>query len=233
MKNQILLLLVGDTLNVFDLIAQAGFVVKMVMLLLLVASIISWTIIFWKWWLLRNAIQWNEKFSESFWAAGSLEAASQASKTYPHAPMASVFETGLQEVNQIKSLKTQEKEEVNELLETNVVRSLNKASSLEMIQLQSYLSVLANTASAAPFIGLFGTVWGIMTSFINIGATGASNLAVVAPGIAEALIATAMGLFAAIPAVLFYNYFVNKIKVITNGMKGFESDFLNAAKRSL
>src|SRR5690606_41279827 len=125
------------------------------------------------------------------------------------------------------------RENVVDLLETNVTRSLGKASQVEAAGLQAYLPFLASTASVAPFVGLFGTVWGIMTAFINIGATGASNLAVVAPGIAEALIATAMGLFAAIPAGLFYNFFVSRVKEIGTGMTYFVTDFMNTAKRSL
>jgi biopolymer transport protein TolQ len=125
------------------------------------------------------------------------------------------------------------REQTIELIESNLARSLQKASSTETEGLQKYLAFLASTASVAPFIGLFGTVWGIMTSFINIGLSGASNLAVVAPGIAEALIATAIGLFAAIPAVLFYNFFINRIRGMATVMSNFSTDFLNTAKRSL
>ena len=202
------------------------------MFILLIASIINWTIIFWKWWSLRTAAKLCQQFAESFWASGSLEGGTRASQNYPTTALARIFETGLHELNQTTALQLGRTETI-ELLETNLVRALNKASLIETTRMQSYLSFLASTASTAPFIGLFGTVWGIMTSFINIGATGASNLAVVAPGIAEALIATAMGLFAAIPAVLFYNFFVNKIKLLSHIIQNFSSDFLNAAKRSL
>ncbi len=236
MKNIILQNLISEvsagSLNPLDLIAQAGWVVKGVMLLLLLASIISWVIIFWKWWSLRDAARDNIQFADSFWAAGTLEGASKAAKNFPGAPMTRVFETGLQEFNQIKNLKLERGDTV-ELVESNIARSLSKAAQVEADGLKSYLAFLASTGSTAPFIGLFGTVWGIMTSFINIGATGASNLAVVAPGIAEALIATAMGLFAAIPAVLFYNFFVNKIRALQSSMNNFASDFLNTAKRNI
>jgi len=202
------------------------------MVLLVVASIVCWTIIFWKFLLLRNAKSMNQKFADSFWAAGSLDSAQKAVKAHSAAPMTRVFESGLHEYNQVTGLKLNREDSV-ELLETNDTRSLEKAISQETESLQKNLQMLATTASAGPFIGLFGTVWGIMTSFINIGATGASNLAVVAPGIAEALIATAIGLFAAIPAAIYFNFFATEIKGITSSMRHFASDFLNTAKRSL
>lgn len=219
-------------LNPWDLVLQAGLIVQGVMILLLLASILSWTIIFWKWYLLRNAAVENQAFAESFWASGSLEGAMRASKAHPSASLTRVFETGMNEFNQVIELDLGRDEKV-ELLETNVARSLEKASKAEADKFKLYLPFLANCSSAAPFIGLFGTVWGIMNSFIGIGATGASNLAVVAPGIAEALIATAMGLFAAIPAVLFYNFFTSKVRSLSAQMSHFSTDFLNTAKRNL
>ncbi len=236
MKNIFLLSLIAQTqessLNVLGLIRDAGWLVKGVMALLFLASIVSWVIILWKWMILRTAASESQRFAETFWVTGSLEGAAKASQSNPHAPLSKVFEAGLQEFNAIKKLNVSRADAV-ELMETNVSRTLSKASSQEMESMQSYLPFLASTASTAPFVGLFGTVWGIMTSFINIGATGASNLAVVAPGIAEALIATAMGLFAAIPAVLFYNYFTNHIRMFSNSLERFGVDFLNTAKRSL
>lgn len=222
----------APALNPIDLILEAGWVVKAVMALLLLASFVSWVIIFYKWLLLKSVSRENAKFAESFWAAGTLEGASRASKAHPNAALTRIFESGLHEFNQINALKLSRADSI-ELLESNMTRALQKSIKIESEKLQKSLSFLANTASAAPFIGLFGTVWGIMNSFINIGATGASNLAVVAPGIAEALIATAMGLFAAIPAVLFYNFFTSHIRILTNNMNHFATDFLNTAKRSL
>lgn len=235
MQNLILLSLIsesGPAINVWSLVAQAGWVVKGVMLLLVAASVLCWTIIFWKFMVLRAAKSANQQFADSFWAAGSLEAAQKAAKNHQDAPVTRVFEGGLQEYNQVMALKL-ERPVAAELLEENVSRSLEKCISIETQQLQKNLPFLATTASAGPFIGLFGTVWGIMTSFINIGATGASNLAVVAPGIAEALIATAIGLFAAIPAAVFYNIFSNAIREIGSSMRHFSADFMNTAKRSL
>lgn len=222
----------GAQLNPWDLVLQAGLVVQGVMIILLLASIISWAIIFWKWWLLKDAAAQNRAFSESFWASGSLDGALRASKAHPDASLNRVFETGMNEYKQVSALDLSRDEKI-ELLESNVARSLDQAAKAESEKYRQYVPFLANTASAAPFIGLFGTVWGIMNSFIGIGATGASNLAVVAPGIAEALIATAMGLFAAIPAVLFYNFFINKIRILSSQMTQFSTAFLNTAKRNL
>jgi biopolymer transport protein TolQ len=239
MKNYILLSLIQQTevaepagMNVWGLVMEAGWVVKLVMILLVVASVLSWTIIFWKWKMLKSVVAENKKFSDSFWSAGSLDAAQRMAKTHTAAPMTRVFESGLHEFNQVSALGL-ERSQACELLESNVTRSLEKTISQESERMQKHMQFLATTASAGPFIGLFGTVWGIMTAFINIGATGASNLAVVAPGIAEALIATALGLFAAIPAAIFFNFFIGQIKEIANGMKHFAMDFMNTAKRSL
>lgn len=222
----------SEALNPIDLILDAGWVVKLVMLLLLIASILSWTIIIGKWWLLKEAEKKNIRFAEAFWSSGSLESASRISEAHPDAGLTRVFQAGLHEFNQVNQLNLNRSETI-ELLESNVTRSLEKASKIEVEGLKRHIGFLANTASSAPFIGLFGTVWGIMNSFINIGATGASSLGVVAPGIAEALIATAMGLFAAIPAVLFYNVFIGKIQLMTSAMRHFTADFLNTAKRSV
>ena len=115
----------------------------------------------------------------------------------------------------------------------NLKRALRKAESRQMARLGRYLSFLATTGSATPFIGLFGTVWGIMTSFQDIGMRGSASLAVVAPGISEALVATAAGLAVAIPSVIFYNYYSNKLAELENNMQGFSSDFLNLVERDL
>ncbi len=234
MTNNFFLALVADApaMDIPSLVMQAGWVVKGVMLLLIASSVISWTIIVWKWMNLRTVSAANTGFADAFWAAGNLEGAEKASRHFKDAPLRRIYDSGLTEFNHIKALESP-REQAYSLLETNVQRSLKKQSTAEVEGLQSYLGFLATTASVAPFVGLLGTVWGIMTSFINIGMSGASNLAVVAPGIAEALIATAMGLFAAIPAVLFYNYFVHRIRMTSAIMNHFSSDFMNVLKRSL
>ncbi len=181
---------------------------------------------------LRASARENKKFHDAFWAAGSLDAAVRASKAHPSAGLTRVFEAGLHEFNQINSLSLK-RDETLDLIETNVTRALQKATKHESESISRFNGLLANIASSAPFIGLFGTVWGIMTAFLDIEAKGSSSLATVAPGIAEALIATAMGLFAAIPAVLAYNYFVARGKSFVTSMNAFAADFVNTAKRSL
>jgi len=222
----------GASIDPWKLVWDAHWVVQGVMLLLLAASIASWTVIFWKAAFLGNAAKSNKKFNEAFWTAGSMDAAIRASKATPDAGLTRIFEAGLHEFNQINSLKL-DRQDTLDLIESNVSRALSKATRIESDNIQRFNGLLANIASSAPFVGLFGTVWGIMTAFIDINIKGSSSLATVAPGIAEALIATAMGLFAAIPAVLFFNYFVAKGKSFTTTMNGFSSDFLNTAKRSI
>ncbi|MFH1132740.1 MAG: MotA/TolQ/ExbB proton channel family protein, partial [Pseudomonadota bacterium] len=145
-------------------------------------------------------------------------------------PISQVFKAGYVELGRIKS--TEEASTSGWLGDMQTIeRALDRAETTEMTKLESMLPFLATTGSAAPFIGLFGTVWGIMNSFRNIGAKGAANLATVAPGIAEALIATAIGLMAAIPAVVAYNYFLRRVKVLSAEMDSFSNDFLNIIKR--
>ena len=222
----------GASIDPWKLVLDAHWVVQGVMLLLLISSIASWTVIFWKAAFLGSAAKSNKKFNEAFWTAGSMDAAIRASKATPDAGLTRIFEAGLHEFNQISGLKL-ERQDTLDLIESNVARALAKATRIEADSIQRFNGLLANIASSAPFIGLFGTVWGIMTAFIDINIKGSSSLATVAPGIAEALIATAMGLFAAIPAVLFFNYFVAKGKNFSTMMVGFSSDFLNTAKRSI
>lgn len=220
------------SIDPWKLVMDAHWVVQGVMLLLLVASVASWTVIFWKTAFLGAAAKTNKKFNEAFWTAGSMDAAVRASKATPDAGLTRIFEAGLHEFNQINSLKL-DRQDTLDLIESNVSRAMAKATRTEIETIQRFNGLLANIASSAPFIGLFGTVWGIMTAFIDINIKGSSSLATVAPGIAEALIATALGLFAAIPAVLFFNHFVARGKSFSNLMNGFSSDFLNTAKRSV
>lgn len=147
---------------------------------------------------------------------------------YSNSPIAAVFRSGMKELRKL----TGTGDGIAELEVENISRSLSRTSNDEIANLEKNITWLATTASSAPFIGLFGTVWGIMTSFQSIGASGAANLAVVAPGISEALIATAAGIAAAIPAAVFYNHFLNKIKRVALDIDGFNQDFLNIVRRS-
>lgn len=216
------------SLSAIDLIAQAGPMVQFVLLLLLFASVFCWAIIILKIKALKKAKEENDAFLAKFWKSKSLEQVSSDAEKFSHSPVASLFLSGFKELKKLSLTdRTQEGEQEVE----NIGRALARASNSEVTTLDKHVSWLATTASAAPFVGLFGTVWGIMNSFQNIGATGAANLAVVAPGISEALIATAMGLAAAIPAAVAYNYFVHQIKRMVIDMDCFSQDFLNIVQR--
>ncbi|NLD82328.1 MAG: protein TolQ [Smithella sp.] len=217
------------------MIADAGFMVKFVLLILLIFSIISWTIIFLKFRYYRKIRKENEEFDSDYQRSNKLSEVVPAAKKYPHSTTAEVFRVGYAELSKINKVSkdTARPEEISLSSIDNVQRALNRASNTEMTKLESSLGFLATTGSASPFIGLFGTVWGIMETFKAIGARGSATLAVVAPGISEALIATAAGLAAAIPAVIFYNYFLNKSKTMVQEMDNFADEFLNIVERHL
>ncbi|MBI5375360.1 MAG: protein TolQ [Candidatus Schekmanbacteria bacterium] len=227
------------------LVLKAGPVVKIVLLALLAFSIISWAIIFSKSITYRRASKDSEKFLELFWKSKDLNVVDDNIFQFKHSPIAHVFHTGYQEFKRINTASLGKHEGNLESMVSpaavasrvdgidNIGRSLRRACVSEITKLEGSLTFLATTGSTAPFIGLFGTVWGIMTSFHGIGLKGSASLAVVAPGISEALIATAVGLGAAIPAVVAYNYLLRKVKVISNEMDSFSSDFLNIIKRYL
>jgi biopolymer transport protein TolQ len=210
--------------------------VKFVMLLLLVFSLVSWTIIIMKHLAYKKALAETEFFLDLFWKSKNLTDAYKAAKEIPESPEASVFLLGfneLQKINRsrVSKQKSQDTLEMQLASMDNLKRALRKAENKELAQLGKYLSFLATTGSATPFIGLFGTVWGIMASFQDIGMRGSASLAVVAPGISEALVATAAGLAVAIPSVIFYNYYSNKLAEIENNMQGFSADFMNLVER--
>lgn len=221
------------------MILHAGPVGQMVMLLLLFFSIVSWSIIFMKFRLFRKVRLDSEDFLETFWTSGNLNEAGDAAEDFPYSPEAAVFTTGFGELKKINKIRNRSDEKGSETLEMqlaamdNLKRALRKAEDEEMNKLGNLLPFLATTGSATPFIGLFGTVWGIMVSFHDIGQRGSASLAVVAPGISEALVATAAGLAAAIPAVIFYNYFSNKLTNVQYNVQSFASDFLNLVERDL
>lgn len=214
--------------GVVDLIAQSGPMAKMVLLVLILASVYTWGIILAKRRALKLAERENEKFLKVFWASKSIEEIFGRAEEFPHSPVANVFKAGFKELKKFATDATH----VDPFAVDNVARSLSRTASAEIAVLEKNISFLATTASAAPFVGLFGTVWGIMNSFQNIGATGAANLAVVAPGISEALITTATGIGAAIPAVIAYNHFANQIKRNAIEIDTFTQDFLNIVQRS-
>ncbi|MBS1963839.1 MAG: protein TolQ [Bdellovibrionales bacterium] len=218
-----------DSLGLVDLVMSAGLMGKLVMLLLLGISIFCWAIIFAKYRTLKTAQAENGKFLGFFWQSKSMDEIFQRVDQFARSPVAAVFRSGMKE---LRKLPNSADPATASLEVENVARSLSRTANDEVALLEKHVTWLATTASAAPFIGLFGTVWGIMTSFQRIGASGAANLAVVAPGISEALIATAAGIGAAIPAAVFYNYFLNQIKRVALDIDGFNQDFLNIVRRS-
>jgi len=219
-----------SSLSAWTLIADAGPLVKLVLLILLAGSILTWAIIFTKIKLLKSAREQNQLFLDCFWNAKALDEVQARLSEFKASPIAKVFHAGYRE---LRKLPPQDRTKEGTPEVTNISRALSRTHGLEIDELEKYVDWLASTASAAPFIGLFGTVWGIMNSFQNIGATGAASLAVVAPGISEALIATAMGLGAAIPAAIFYNFLVGRIKKQSLDIESFTQEFLNLVQRSL
>lgn len=210
-------------------IANSGIVVQSLLLSLIVLSIWNWFVIFKKRNEFKMMAQENENFMAMFWEASNLQQIQSKADKFENSPLARVFKSGYQEIERLISANQQ-----NLMLTgmENLERSIRKSHDDEVEQMESQLSILATTGSTAPFIGLLGTVIGIMNSFQDIAASGSASLSVVAPGISEALFATAMGLFAAIPAVVAYNYLVNKIKKMETQLSGFNSDFLNIARRN-
>jgi biopolymer transport protein TolQ len=217
-------------MTITGLLLKASPVVKGVLLLLVLMSVISWYIIVYKWLYLRRAQAESGLFLETFWQSKRLDEIYQTSEHLKRSPISQVFRAGYVELTKVKGGGSDTLHGQMGDIE-NIERALRRAQTAETVHLSSLVPFLATTASAAPFIGLFGTVWGIMVSFLDIAKEGNADLLTVAPGIAEALIATAIGLVAAIPAVMFYNYFVNRMAVLEADMDNFNNDFLNIVKR--
>jgi biopolymer transport protein TolQ len=222
--------------SLLNMILDAGLMVKFVLLLLFIFSVVSWAIIFLKYRYYRKIKKDNELFNADYSRSTKLSDVLPAAKKYSFSTTAEVFRVGYAELTKInKPLNdsAQGSDEISLSSLDNLERSMNKACNTEMTKLESALGFLATTGSASPFIGLFGTVWGIMDTFKGIGARGSATLAIVAPGISEALIATAAGLAAAIPAVIFYNYFLTQSKNMVQEMDNFAAEFLNIVERYL
>jgi biopolymer transport protein TolQ len=220
--------------GVGELLARSGAVAKGVLVVLLIFSLISWAIILYKGIALRQAFTRSETFLQVFRKSSKFSEVNAVCLQLRASPLVGVFQAGYVEVNQqvrgaapgapaprptVKSLES-------------LSRSLLRAATVESTRLERRLSFLATTASVCPFVGLFGTVWGIMTAFGDIGRMGSANLAVVAPGISEALITTAMGLLAAIPAAVFFNFFSSRVKVLSAMTDDFALEFLNIVERN-
>lgn len=225
----------GSGSDVIKLVTGSGPVVQGVLYLLILISVASWGIILYKYLLLRRTNRATGEFLEVFWSQKNLSAIFDEAKNHPESPMAELFAAGYQEL--VKLSKSQAAAGAGDVAAMttelvgieNVERAMRKVARAQITRLEGWLTFLATTGSTAPFIGLFGTVWGIVGSFQNIGLTGSASLAVVAPGISEALIATATGLAAAIPAVVAYNHYGRKIRTIAAEMENFAGEFLNIA----
>ena len=232
--------------DIVQMILHAGTMVKFVMLILFLFSIGTWAIIFLKFRLLRKARDETEDFLELFYESRDIKKIYRSSQSLKYSPVARLFRAGYAEFTRFRKIQNNDSDFVSQngaadqsdyplrsqqTLMDNLERALRKAGIDQNKRLEKALGFLATTGNTAPFIGLFGTVWGIMESFHSIGLKGSANLAVVAPGISEALIATAAGLAAAIPAVVAFNYFTQRITGLRAEMDIFASDFLSMVVR--
>jgi biopolymer transport protein TolQ len=224
------------TMGVADLLLGTGPVVQVVLWTLVLFSVVSWGIIVYKLNQISHARRESERFISLFWESKNLATIHSGSVGLVRSPVAQVFRAGYQELLQLTRAKRQvvgaETSFSTDLGGVeNVTRAMRRQANVETSRLEKGITFLATTGSTSPFIGLFGTVWGIMTAFIGLSAAHSSNIQAVAPGIAEALITTAIGLVAAIPAQMFYNYFIARVRDLAIEMENFTSEFLNIAER--
>jgi len=228
-------------IDIIQILSTAGIMVRFVLLLLLFFSVTSWAIIIIKWRYIRRAYQESNRFIEYFWKSRDLAGAYAKAKQLGGCPVARIFRVGYVELKRLSQSGTAGEDNggsADAMFSRfsggdNVKRALRRAINTETNRMTQMVPFLATTGNTTPFIGLFGTVWGIMNSFHGIGLRGSASLAVVAPGISEALIATAAGLAVAIPAVIAFNYFMQKIKVIESELISFSADFLNIIERDI
>jgi biopolymer transport protein TolQ len=198
-------------ISIISLVLRAGLVVKLVLLILLFFSIFSWAIILYKYKLFKRVERESDEFQSAFLKSKDMETLYQTTRSLRLTPLANLFRA-------VYPSEDVDREAIK--------RSLKRVEATETARLERYLTFLATTGSTTPFIGLFGTVWGIMDSFIGIGRMGSASLAVVAPGIAEALIATAAGLAAAVPAVIAYNYYLSRVRRNVIMMEDFSQELI-------
>ena len=220
----------GST-DITSLIQHAHWVVKGILVMLILMSVGCWYIIGYKYFYIRRARKETERFLESFWRSRDIEQIYKHAQSLRRSPVSAMFLAGYTELAKLASDEpgADRERDVDRDMD-NVQRALRRAQTHETTKLEAMTPFLATTGSAAPFIGLFGTVWGIMNSFRSM-SDKAANIQTVAPGIAEALFATAIGLVAAIPAVIAYNYFVRRTRVLRSEMETFEQDYLNIIRR--
>ena len=219
--------------GILDLVTGAGPVVQIVLYLLILFSVVSWGVILFKFRHVREAKKQSARFIEIFWESRNLASIHEVSQELEASPVAHVFIAGYEELLRVSRRNAAETEGLTTDLSgvDNVARAMKRAANVELTKLEQTLTFLATTSGSTPFIGLFGTVWGIMNAFRGLSVTRSSTIQAVAPGIAEALIATAGGLVAAIPALIAYNHFLQEIRVLTADMENFTQEFLNIAER--
>lgn len=229
--------------NIIRMVFNAGPMVQFVLLILLFFSVTTWAIIVMKYRLFRHAKKESKNFLEIFWKSRNLSSAFKESKFLRYSPLAEMLRVSYIELNRVDgaSVKLKDGNTAQGITVSNpqlgnidnISRTLGRSINAQVTRLGRNLSFLATTGNTAPFVGLFGTVWGIMNAFREIGLRGSANLAIVAPGIAEALVATAAGLAAAIPAVMAYNYYTNQLRILEAEMRNFSSDLINIINRDL
>jgi biopolymer transport protein TolQ len=218
-------------LDIWTLILNASIVVKAVMLLLLAVSFMSWMFIFQKWFSIRRSVRQTGQFEREFWGGKDLNALYQGAVNNRHSigSLERIFEAGFREFAKLRGQKSAQTE-ASDMVD-GARRAMRATFQREMDFLERHLAFLASTGSVSPYVGLFGTVWGIMHSFRSLANVQQATLAQVAPGIAEALIATAIGLFAAIPAVVAYNRYSHDIERLANRFESFMEEFSNILHR--
>jgi biopolymer transport protein TolQ len=226
----------GGLDQMLKLIVEASPIVKGVIGLLLLFILIGIFIVIYKYIQVFRAHRQTRKFLSVFWASKRLDEIYKAAEEYDRSPIAKLFKAGYIELSKLKSQEKTDAEaghsdETSAGAIGNVERALRRATTSEVTHLESMVPFLATIGSTAPFVGLFGTVVGIMISFMEINAAGSAGMDVVSKGISEALIATAIGLIAAIPAVIAYNYFLRRLRVLTSEMENFSADYINIVKR--
>jgi biopolymer transport protein TolQ len=221
----------NNDLSILQLVLNASWMVKLVMLLLLGVSIASWAAIFRKLFSLKRVNSLNEDFEREFWSGTSLNDlyASAAQNAKISGPMERIFASGMREYQKLRERRITD---AGTLLD-GARRAMRASFQRELDAVETHLSFLASVGSVSPYVGLFGTVWGIMHAFVGLGALQTVTLATVAPGIAEALVATAIGLFAAIPAVVAYNRFARDIDRVAIRLETFIEEFSNILQRNL
>ena len=222
---------VTQDLSIIQLVLEASLVVKLVMGLLTVVSLMSWYYIFRKWFAIRDARTRTDRFERDFWSGGDLNTLYQSAVNDRHntGALERIFEAGYREFTKLRGQKTLDPGTVID----SVRRAMRATYQREIDDLEAHLAFLASVGSVSPYVGLFGTVWGIMHSFRGLASMSTATLAAVAPGIAEALVATAIGLFAAIPAVVAYNRFAHDVDRVAVRFESFMEEFSNILQRQI